>query len=270
MNGFSIESGQLVITNGSRTVSSTEGTLVNLLPTQVTFTAETLAFPHPPMDYCYAWGFVQDFIGSAGGSDNYDQSNTGQVFFTATPEEYESTTVLMAAPDGADIFFGMVKFTQTTAPTHTWYSRDLAPLLALDVWIPWNGSGLIEAALGITRLVHLAIEDGDLVLVAQQSVGPPMGGGNRYWGDTNQSPYLQDAEGGEFVPGSAEGFAVWTSTSSPYRKSSGRGVSTSSLTGPSDYTTHRSGGSDPVDTTNPTDYTSTYSVDIVGQFGRRS
>jgi hypothetical protein len=61
---------------------------------------------------------------------------------------------------------------------------------------------------------------------------------------------------------------VWTSTAAPYRKSSNRTINTDST--PSGYATHERGAPDQCSTVNPTNYVSTYSVDVKGYFGRRS
>lgn len=133
------------------------------------------------------------------------------------------------------------------------------------------GSGIIEAAMGLTRAMHLVIEDGYLKLIAEQTVGPACGGASHTWGDYPASSIFTtsgDAEGGIFEHSGTAGLIVWTSSSSPYRKSSNRVIDTDG--NPADFTTHQRTGSDPVTTTDPTNYASTYSVDVKGHFGRRS
>ena len=266
--------GQLIIMDGDRVVASTEGTLINLLPTERVFSGVELSFPQPAMDYCYGWRGKDDrgFNPSPEEPDSHAQNNLAQIFFTAVGEEIEDAQVLMAAPEGADIFFGLVRLNRVTDPTHTWYGRTLDPVLPQNVWIPWIGSGMPEAGLGVTRLIHLAIEGGNLILAAQQSVSDtPMGGVAHEWGDYPASSIFTtagDNEGGNFVYNAAPGFGVWTSTASPYRKNSNRVIDTDG--NPADFTTHQRGSSDPVSTTNPTSYQSDYTADIKGFFGRRS
>lgn len=275
---FGIDSGKFTIVNGSRTVTTTDGTLVCLLPTLYSWTVaggtqKTVTFPDPPSDYIYAWRGKDDrgFNPAPDEPDSHAQNNTAQVFFTRTPQEYESSQTLMAAPAGADIFIGLVRLSRTTSPSHTWYGRSLNVLQKESQWIPWQGSGLMEAAVDLARAMHLVIEGGNLVLVTEQSVGPACGGAAHEWGDYPASSIFTttgDNEGGNFVVGSTAGFVVWTSTSSPYRKSSNRTIDTDG--NPADFTTHQIGGSDPVTTTDPTDYASVYTVEVKGYFGRRS
>lgn len=271
LSGFGLSSGHFKVFRNSRTVLTTEGTLVNLLPTLQSFSGLTVDYPDPPKDYIYAWRGYQNYGFNPAPStpDSYAQSNTAQVFFTRTPQEWESAQTLMSAPDGADIFFGLLRITRTLDPTHTWYWQTLNTLQPSGVWIPWQGSGMMEVALGLSRALHLSIEGGSLKLVAQQSVGPAIGGAVHEWGDYPSIFVIgQDNEGGNFQTGTTAGFVTWTSSSSPYRKSSSRVVNTDFS--PGSFNTHRISGSDPCDTTDPTSYRSTYSVDVKGYFGRRS
>lgn len=265
--------GKLVIKYGSRTVATTDGTLICLLPTLQEFDNVNVAWPDPPKDYIYAWRGKDDrgFNPSPDDPDSHNQDNTAQIFFTRTPQEYESGVNLVAAPAGADFFVGQVRFNRTVAPTHTWWGRTVSPLQPENQWITWQGSGLMEAALGMARAMHLVIEDGYLKLIAEQTVGPACGGAVRSWGDfpaNNIFTTTGDNEGGDFLVNTTPGIVVWTSSSSPYRKSNSRIINTDG--NPADYTTHRRGDSDPVTTTDPTNYASTYSVDVRGYFGRRS
>lgn len=275
MKGLRILGGsKLQVVNGSRTVFTTDGRLVNLLPTLRTFSGRSLPYPDPPKDYIYAWSGEDDrhFNPSPDGADAHEQTNFAQIYFTRTPQEYESSQVLMAAPPGANTFFGFVKLNRVTDPTHTWYGRNLLPLQPENQWIAWQGSGLMEAALGLARVMHLVIEGGNLVLVAEQSVGPACGGAVHTWGDYPSASDIfntsGDNSGGSFVVNSTPGLVVWTSTSSPYRKASSRVIETNG--DPSNFITHLRGSSDPVTTVDPTNYQSVYSVDVKGYFGRIS
>lgn len=265
--GFGIEGGHLKVWDNDRVVFTTAGKLVNLLPTVHTF-SETLSYSNPTFDTIYAWAASQDWVVS-GGPDGYSQVNTGQTFFTAVPEEVEVAQDLIDAPDGADCFWGRVTLTRTVAPTHTWCGSTIIPLIKEGKSIPWNGSGKIEAGFGLTRLMHLVIEGGKLKLIAQQSIGSYCGGADHSFGNyPNLFPAFQDRSGGIFQKGSQDGLVVWSSTSSPYRKSSNRSGNTDSPLGLGSYTTHQRTGSDPCSTTPPMNYSSQYSVSITGKFGR--
>lgn len=271
-SSWGIDSGKFVVTDGTRTVATTDGTLVCLLSTLYEFPSQVVTFPDPPADYCYAWQGKQNygFNPSPSVPDSYAQSQQARVLFTRLAQEYEDGITLMAAPDGADIFFGQLKLTRTSAPTHTWYGRTLQALQKQGEWIPWQGSGLMEAGLGIARALHLVIEGGNLKLVAEQSVGPPTGGvGPRSWGDYPSIwSIAQDKEGGDYQVLSSAGFIVWSDNASPYYKTASRIVNTDGT--PGAFTTLRLGGSNPCTTTDPTNYQSVYSVDVRGWFGRRS
>lgn len=265
-------SGQLKFPYGSRVAQTTDGTLINLLSTLRSWTGKVLTFPQPPMDYAYGWSGSQNwgFNPDPNIPDSYAQNNQCQVWFTALGQEYQAGQTLMAAPAGADIFFGFVKLTRTAAPGHTWYGRNLDPVLPVGQWIPWNGSGMLEAGFGLTRLMHLAIEGGNLRLTAQQSVSDkPMGGlPSEFGAYPSIFTFKGDKSGGHFMYGTTPGFVVWMSTAAPYRKSSNRTINTDST--PSGYATHERGAPDQCSTVNPTNYVSTYSVDVKGYFGRRS
>jgi hypothetical protein len=267
------DAGQMVITYDGRDVAKTSGTLVCLLPTLQSFSSVSAAFPDPPKSWIYAWRGRDDrgFNPAPDVPDSHNQNNTAQVFFTRTPQEYESSVNLVAAPAGADFFVGHLRLNRTVSPSHTWATRSLTPLQPQNVWMPWQGSGLLEVGLGFARALHLVIEGGYLRLVLEQTVGPPCGGSNRTWGDWPAGAIFStagDNEGGIFEDNGTPGISVWTSTSSPYRKSSNRIINTDG--NPADFITHQRTGSDPVTTTDPTNYASTYSVDVRGYFGRRS
>ncbi len=271
MKGFKIDDNELKVLNDLRVVFSTEGSPVNLLPMLYSFTGQVLTFPDPPKDYVYGWRGRDDrgFNPAPDEPDSHAQTNSCRTWFTRTPQEYESSTTLMAAPAGADVFFGMVQFTQTTAPTHTWYGVTLIPMQKTGESIPWYGSGMMEQALGLTRLMHLVVEGGNLVMVAQQSVGPAVGGAVHEWGDYpagNIFSTAGDNEGGNFVVGTTPGLIVWWSSASPYSKSGSRVINTDG--NPADYIDKQRGQGDACSITDPTNYESVYSVDIAGYFGK--
>ena len=270
MKALIIEDGQFQVINGDRTVATNAGTMICLLPTLREFST-SISFPHPGgNDHCYAWSATQTYaFDPSAAPDHYLQSQTAQIYFSSLAEEVETAVTLAAAPDGADVFFGMVRISRTVDPTHTWCGQTLGTLLPEDVWVPWNGSGMLEAALGLTRLMHLAIEGGDLKLIAQQSVGPATGNQDHEFGDY-PSIFVTGASkaGGNFQSLATPGLLRWTSSSSPYRKTASRTVDTDLL--PGSFITLQRGQSGQCDTTDPTNYLSTYAVDVRGYFGRRS
>lgn len=265
--------GQMTINYGARPVIQTSGTLVCLLPSLQEFTGVSVAYPDPPKGLVYAWRGKDNrgFNPAPDEPDSHAQTNAAQSFFTRRPQEYESSINLVAAPDGSDFFVGQLRLSRTAAPSHDWATRPLNVLQPQNQWITWQGSGLMEAGLGFARALHLVIEGGFLRLVLEQTVGPPCGGTSRTWGDWpagNIFSTTGDNEGGSFEDDGTPGIIVWTSGSAPYARSTNRVIDTDG--NPADFTTHQRTGSTPASTTDPTNYASTYSVDVKGYFGRRS
>lgn len=271
MNGFDIDpiTGRLTIEYDGRTVATTDGTLVCLLPTVEEFT-KTLTFADPAKDIAYAYNARLENAFVLPATTNVRITEMCQSFFTRLPTESTVSQDVADAPAGADIFVGLVKLTRTTAPSHTWFDQTVNPLLKTGEWLPWNGSGLLEAAVGLARAMHLTIEDGKLRLKAQQSVMGMAGGyytqPSINWGAANTTVNRP-----EIRYTTTRGMPVWTSTSSPYRKTAiDTGSPSTNPAGdpaPTDLRFTDAGGCSKTD---PTDYQSIYTVDIKGRFGRRS
>lgn len=276
MSNLEIDSGNLRITYGSRIVTTTSGTLICLSPTLQTF-SKTISYPDPVKDVSYAWQQARAWVYTEtpdGYKNRYRVIQTAQTAFTRVAEETGTSQILMAAPTGADFFAGQIRLTRTTTPTHTWFDSTLAPRQKTGSWIPWNGSGIIEANLGLTRLLHLYIDGGQLKLDTQQSVMGPAGNygtaNNVSWGSSNTSQTSR-----EFRYNTNMGIPVWTSTSSPYRKTNDydsgfTDFGPPSLAGPGGVSNQRYGGSDAASTTDPTNYASAYTCEVRGWFGKRS
>lgn len=266
--GIDPDTRQFKIIRGSRVVSTTDGTLINLLSDLVELNDVSVDFPDPAnKDYAYAFHYRQD-RNILTTPDSYIQLNTCQTFFTRRPEEYSANQNLIAAPAGADIFVGQMRISRTTNPSHTWLEQTLGVLPKTDAWIPMTGSTLMEAALGISRAMHVFISGGNLVLQREMSISTGAGGYGSY--GTIASPAADNIEGSELLYNVGAGVPAWTSTSSPYKKSDSDETQTDSALGPPNYEIHRISGSDPCSTTDPTNYRSIYSIDFRGHFGRRS
>lgn len=277
MNGldFDPDTGKMKIEYDGRTVATTDGTLICLSPTEFSFT-KTIEYADPAKDIAYGYqNYRQWFFGETGSGYKHRTRviQTCQTVFTRQPTEQTVATLLMAKPVGADIFVGQVKLVRTVAPTHQWFDLTLSPRLKESQWMPWNGSGLLEAGTGLARALHLRIdEDDDLVLEAEQSVMGAAGGfyntGAITWLDANTTQTSREVR-----EASVKGTPVWTSTSSPYRKTEDTDSGFSDF-GPGEGNTARQtlriSGSNPCSTTDPTNYRSVYTVDVRGYFGRRS
>ena len=262
-DGFFVEGGKITINKGARTVATSDGTLVNLLGSPSINTTFDVAFPDFPKGKAYWWQFVSDYNDFA---SQYGWISEGRCQFTRTPQEWSQPSIIGVVPAGADLFKSRIRISRTGAPTHTWVSQSIDVLPKENVWMPFNGSCLVEAELGMARAFSIYISGSDLVLHRQQTMGPPSGG---FGSAGNASPGLMvDTAGQEWsARGGAEGMSVWSDNNSPYYKYSS-GTSPSLPLGT--YDNHKWSGSDPCSETDPTNYASTYSVDLIGQFGRRS
>ena len=264
MSGFSVESGEIVITNGSRTVQTTDGTMVNLLPGAYDVnTSATLAFPDFTKDYGYNWWFT---VQSGGGSMwGLDEGCT--TVLTIPAQEYQTETVLQAVPAGMDFFLARIRLTQTVAPTAAWAGSAVTPLPITGQWMPFSGSVLMEAEIGMARAMSIYIKPnanpalaGELVLHKQQSVSTPPGGFGAY----GSSPTGFGARtGGEWVVGSTGGIPVLVLD----QRDTAPVISPNSF--PSQQ--YRIGNVNACGLSSfGIGYASTYTVEIQGAFGRRS
>lgn len=261
MSGLAISNGVAEITYGARRVATTNGTLVCLLPTRQTFN-RTVTFPDFAKDYYYHWEFDERY---RSGDGSYAIGNSAQAFITAKPQEYSSKQTLMAIPAGADFFLGQVVIQRTGAPANTWMGGAINCLAQQGVWMPWRGSCVVEQMINMTRAIHVSIEGASLVLELEQSVGPAPGGYGSY-GDSSPAS-VANKTGHTETYGSVAGMPVWTSTSAPYR-------SEDSATGSDWHTINwkstQLGNTKSASVSDPTNYASTYSLNIRGRFGRRS
>ncbi len=256
MSRLDIQGGDIEITTGARKVWGTDGVLVNLLPPAFDYTTTiTVAFPDFTKDYAYNWWWT--IIGPVASQWSHDNGCTTQV--TIPPQEWEETTVLAAAPAGADIFLSRVRITRTGSPTHAWGGSTVQMLPPSNVWLPFSGSVLMEAELGMARAFSLYLSGGNLVLHRQQSVANPPGGFGEYGSWT---PF-GNSFGGEWVFGVQPGIPVVPiqSRDSDPNFETNKGLPKGN---------HRRGGGDACSTNLATNFASTYQVEIVGKFGRRS
>jgi hypothetical protein len=259
--GFNVDvaAGRIEFYNGTGgTITTTDGTLVCLLPTVHGF-SPTLSFADFNKDICYLW--TGSVVSVGGGS--FNQGESCACFITALAEETVSDTVLMAVPAGADFFIGVVRINRTNAPDDNWMGRGLGVLPVENGWmsIPGSFSALMESEINVSRAMHIFIDGGNLVLRREQSVGPPPGGYGSF-------PTLSDGANynhrGSFTRVSTNGTPI------SLRASKSKGYSPGgTVLGGSSTDFQRTGG-DPCATSDNTNYQSQYLVEIVGRFGRRS
>jgi hypothetical protein len=265
---FDATDGRITIVNGARTVATTDGTLINLLPDEVSIDDETATFPDFDKSNTYVWTW--SFTSVVGGYDNRSSCVTS---ISVLPQEYSHTTTLMSAPDGADFFIGMVRVNRTTAPSHTWMDATIDPPVSEGEWVPWAGSMLIESDINFCRALHIYIDDDPLsatyrkfVMRVQQSVGPPDGGLDDEFpnGGSGVSVSVGGVvNGANTTSGPTSGFAV-------VQRDAKQTQQVQANPGTNWKARHWTAGSNACARDDNTDYTSVYSVDIRGRFGRRS
>jgi len=273
---FSIDGGQIVIEKDGRTVVSTQGTLVNLLPASDDFILTTnVVFPDFTKSYAYNWRFLNQYFSLASAVDQYNDYVSYQ---TAIPQEYDDTTDLITAPDGADIFVSRIRIKRTTAPTHTWAGTAINVIPIEDEWMPVPASLLVEAQLGMARAFSLYIEPdanpalpGVLKLHKQQSVCAAPGAVSTYGNPGFDGFVPVTGSGGSWVFGT-RGMPIVTIASGstgPVRNTNL--TSPPGFGGPGPYLTDRQrGGANGGPSTMTTNFSSTYQLEILGKFGRRS
>lgn len=262
---FSIEDGQIVIEKDGRIVSTTGGTLVNLLPASHDFVDTfNVVFPDFTKDYAYNWQWLNDYNSFAG---QVAEDNACSSAISVPKQDWSSETDLADIPAGADIVVGLVRINRTTAPSHSWIGNTIEMVQPSNVWIPFSGSLLMEAEVGMARAFSLYQSAGKLKLHRQQSVSVPPGG----WGSYG-SPYgfnwiaPGDGSGGEWVYGTSPGIPV---VAIETRNSAGT-IHDADLFAPVYKETHRRGEASACSTSLSTNFSSTYSVEVALKFGRRS
>ena len=264
-DGFSIIDGQMVIEKDGRIVSTTEGTLVNLLPSAYDFEDTiSVVFPDFTKDYAYNWQWLNDYNSFA---DTVAQDNSCTSAVSVPAQEWSSETDIADIPSGVDFVFGLVRINRTAAPSHSWGGNTIEMVQPSNVWIPFSGSLLLEAEVGMVRAFSIYQSGGKLKLHRQQSVCTPPGGWGSY-GDPGFSGFSPaDGNGGEWLYGSSPGLPVVTIQT----RDSAPNIEEVFTVGMPDYKeNHRLGGADACSTSLSTNFSSTYQVEVVAKFGRRS
>jgi hypothetical protein len=293
-NNFQVTpGGDMVIVNGVRTVLTTAGRLASFLSSVYNFGTDaspqnkTVTFPDFTKDWAYNWRWTSQYVGGSSGQD-YNLGEVGDGFITAPPQEWSNTTVLAAAPAGCNAVACKIRLNRTTAPNKTWISNTVAVKPPQNVWIPLElGSILVEEQLAMARAMSLYIDgSNNLVLFQQQSVGAaPAFTANSYFGYTTTLGYGAtntgpggggvSTNGGEWAYGSQVGLQAFQDpttmhTASTYSQHELVPSSPSLSQVCRRVTANAFAGGNAGSVTDPTNYQSIYSVDIVAAFGRIS
>lgn len=270
MSGFELFNSdtKMRITNGSRTVFTTDGTLINLLPPaydiSLTF---PFSFPDILKDFQYNWRHGFDYTSGGGGLVAFDSACF--CLLTALPQEYETESNIAVAPTGADIFVGKLVLSRTAAPSHQWNGVSIQPKQPMGVWIPFvSGSLLLEAEVGLARACSIFVSGGMLKFNVEHSVSTPPGGWGLYGGAFN---WLAPADGGggENVFGAAAGLPIiQNSVVNVPAQSEAADLFNRRW----DQRTRYGVGANqcPLPVYSAYNYSSTYQLTVTGSFGRRS
>jgi hypothetical protein len=265
MSGFlGYKDGELVIEKDDRLTFATGDRLVQFLTTEQTFT-QNCVFPDVPKGELYIFEYDIDYT-SLGSSYGYTFRNASCV--GARPQEWDDQIVLGAVPDGADIFWGKISLTRTVSPTHSWGTESMTPRVVQGQYMQLTGSILLEQVRGLSRVLSVFIEDGNLIADLQQSCGPAAGNFGQ-WGvpiamatTALGGQNLAPSGAGKYVATAHAGF-TGTGTTTSY--SGGFGTSIVDLA-----TAYYNGGANEAPYSDPTNYGATYAITVKGRFGRRS
>lgn len=261
-NAFTNENGQFSIVDAGYVVSPANGKMINLLQTPVFDDTINVSFPDFSKGIFYAWHWQSAYNGF---NKAYAWGNDGASFVTVTPQEWSDTIVLGPAPVGADLFLCRVRISRTKSPSHSWSGQSVGVHQPQDVWLPLNGTIVVEREVApmMARAFSLYIENGNLVLHRQQSVGAATGGYGPF-GNGGSIPTSQSGSGA---------LSYGATSGVPVLKIQGRvssGVKYGTFPPTSQITQHRWDGSARCSTGDPTNYSSEYLVEVFGQFGSRS
>lgn len=278
--------GDIVITTSGRQVLDTSGNLVMGLPAANDYGSiaspqtVTVTFPDFTKDWLYNGRYKCHYNGGG----QYTLSERGDAFISALPQEWSATTILTAAPTGANFFAAKVRINRTTAPANTWNGQTMGVKPVQNKWITYSGSMLLEAEIYMSRSFSLYLDSGNLVLHQQQSIstGPgyvantvvdntaaSMGYGTLPIAPGGGAPPTQQ-DAGEWSYGSTVGNAVFANatTTTSYNETPTAGTAPALLGRCSRTTGNAFVGSLAASVTDTTNYSSIYTVDIAGKFCR--
>lgn len=271
MKGFQLYNGgqDFRIIDGTRTVLTTEGMLVNLLPPSEDINLSfNVVFPDFTKDYLYAYSHLFSYSLSTVGYDSACQTQ-----LTIPQQSFADEVNLMIAPASSDIFVGSIVMNRIAGPSNSWGGSSIDPLQPQNVKIPFvSGSLLVEAEFGMSRAFSIYVSGGQLKLHRQQSVSTAPGGWDApgtFFGESYSfnGSVLTGGGGGNYY-GSQPGIPV---VALPVVNVPSFTVP-DNITAPPRDTRTAPGGANACPIPNPASYNfgSTYAVTLAGAFGRRS
>lgn len=254
------------------------------------------AWPDVTKGWLYNWRWALTYTGVAGqgGGNKYNYFEVGTSYITALAQEWSAQEAVATLPAGGINWArAMVRLNRTGNPSHTWNGQPLSPLVPINEWIPIDGSLLLEGGLGFVRSMSLYVVPGanpatdasTLVLHRQQSVSTGTG-----FDDTSGAPHhvmnyqypaspptaQTSLQGGQWSYGGSPGIVVIDPLASgnpatnPQVVTSDFDISYPSVLPNEMQRTSNNAlvGAQAVTVTDPTNYSSTYQIEIAAKFGR--
>lgn len=264
---FGIEDGKILIRKDDRVVSTTDGSLMQFV-TGITNFSANINFPDVPKReiYGFSWLSRYNFF-----EEVYRGDLSAHSFVGAAPQEWNNTIILGSVPNGADDFMGRISLTRTSSPSHSWWDSPMTVLPPQGVPIQLAGSILLEQQYGFARALTIQISGSNLIAFVQQSTGPGAGYQSS-WGNASP-PFAAPGNGGTNTSVGGPSTPIYRSYSNPYYKvvtgfEGSDPVSIWSVSG--GMATYNKGGANQAVYSDPTNYSSTYSVNVSLRWGRRS
>jgi hypothetical protein len=293
-DGLDISGGNIVVTTAGRKVIDTAGHYVMGLPSSIQSITKAITYPDPPKAYWYNWRWYT--FDQGGGGTSWYLWNAGALWVSLLPQEWQQDTVVCPAAtvaDGTPLgFLGKVRLNRTKAPSHNVNTAALSMRVPTNVWIPNSGSMLLEyVEFGVARTLTLMISGGNLILRQRQSIVAAFvtgaDGGYGTYGDSGS---------GTIPSGTGQQGGAWWSLSYTKNSDGSRNTGAAYLGIPVFHDASRDNLHALSETTtptnnpgvlqtcnpfsfaegstyinafqDPTDYSSTYTVDIEGEFVR--
>jgi len=180
-DGVAFDGGDLAINYGGVQVVSTAGRMVAGLPDADDYAA-TITLTFADFDKNWLYNFRWAYLCTNNLGPTWNATLIGQAYQGAKPGTDATTTVLAAAPAGANFVIGHVRLNRTTDPATTWLAQTIGVKLPVNKWLPLFGSLLLEEQVGMARAASIYVDGGNLVLHQQQSVSVPP-----FWSGTSGS-----------------------------------------------------------------------------------
>ena len=250
---------ELKFYDGSRNAMLNSSWLLGTIPAANYSGTKNITFPDFQKSWVYKWDWkIWDaWVSGLGWVTRWQ--NWGYSAISANPQEWEKTTILTAVPSGANLAVVRIKLSRTQAPADKWHDLLLVVKCPENKTMPMTTSLVLEAGSGMSRIISVHIENGNLVLWQKQTVCGKAGGYGAY-GDA--FTVYNSGQGGE-IYGPTQGIHIKALL---WGTSWGEGTSYPSSF---DVRSRKWDGSKAVSTADNSNYQSKYSIEIQAKFGRK-